>query len=362
MGSLKVHSRARRHAMFGLTLMALLGSACSSFTPKAEVQTKQVAIDLAFGAKVDPKIVVDDPALRPLDETIPELPDPVRPKPPVIVEPDLCPPPSALGPKYEAPARIKSGPFYPEDGSAPDENEANTPPSGNFLFKFSGNRAGEPLKEDFGYKVIDGVATEILPGTNYEAYRYAVNDPFTGMSMRFTVVPATEQTEAAGRTADGLFLRQIDIPRFGSGPRDEALEFIPASSQTTGGLRIFDFPIEPGQVFEDQSAEVAAKDKVTDANGQAVFRQSGNTINTRVIVGNLTTIPVCDQLARTWKIAWEITSTGEYPFQIAGNFYMGTHIGGWPLKEDFVIFSEGDKVISGNFSSNMARIDPGDYL
>lgn len=356
MGSLKVRSRA----MFGVTLIALLGSACSSFSPKAEVQTKQVAIDLAFGAKVDPTVVPDDEILRPLDPEILVLPDPPRPKPVDPVEPDLCPPPSALGPKYEAPARIKDGPFYPEDGSAPDENNANRPPAGNFLFKYSGNRADEPLKETFGYKVIDGVAREILPGTEFEAYRYRITDDFTGISMRFTVVPSTERIDATDPTADGLFLRQIDIPRFKAGPKDAPLEFIPASSQTTGGLRIFNFPIEPGDTFEDQSAEVAAKDEVVPGGG--VFRQSGNTITTRVIVGNLTTIPVCDQLARTWKIAWEITSAGEYPFQIAGNFYMGTHIGGWPLKEDFVIFSEGDKVISGNFSSNLARIDPGDYL
>lgn len=359
MASPRMPSRVRRHAMFGLTLMALLSSACSSFSPKAEVQTKQVAIDLAFGVKVDPKVVPADEPLRPLEPPVIDLPPAIRPPPKTFVQPDLCPPPSALGPKYTSPTEIKSGSFYPADGTQPDENKANSPPDGTFLFRFSGNAAGGAYKEEFGYKTIDSIAREFLPGSNYEAFRYRVSNRFNGINMWFTVVPRTEAIDTAGGTADGLFLKRLEIPRFGADPaNDTSLQFSPASAETTGGLRIFNFPIKPGDTVEDQAAEVAGKDEVAPG----AFRQSGNTLTTRVRVGKTVSIPVCDQLASAWKISWEITSAGEYPFQIAGNFYMGTYIGGWPLKEDFVIFSEGDKVISGNYSSNMARLDPGDYL
>lgn len=355
MGSLKVRSSVGRRAMFALTLIAMLSSACSSFSPKAEVLTKQVAIDLAFGVKVNPNVVTDEPILRPLEPEIVDLPDPERPEKPRTVEPDLCPPPSALAPKYVAPTSIKGGRWDPEH-----PNNGNSPPEDKWLFKFSGNRADEPYREEFAYKTIDAHGFDTLPG-NYDAFHYRVSNSFNGVNMWFTVVPNSEEIDRAGGTADGLFLRRIEIPRFGASDTEKSLQFSPASAETTGGLRIFNFPIKPGDAADDESAEVAAKDRVP-IPGQVVPRTSGNTLTSKVSVGGLTTIPVCDQLARTWKIAWEITSIGEYPWQIAGNFYMGTHIGGWPLKEDFVIYSDGDKVISGNFSSNMARLDPGDYL
>lgn len=273
---------------------------------------------------------------------------------------DLCPPVSAVAPKYEAPARIKAGPFYPEDGSEPNEYDANEPPSDKFLFRFSGARVGERAQTTYGYRTIDALANEVYP-QGFEGFRYRMSDPFSGINLWFSVVPSTERIDSFGGGADGLFLRRIEVPRSGAGPREAPLEFIPASSQTTGGLRMLDFPIEPGDAFDDGSVEIAAKDPVR-GTGIPLWRQSANVITSSVKVGNLTTIAVCDQLARGWKVAMEVRSTGEYRWTMIGNFVLGTHIGGWPLKDDVQFFSEDGKLISGSFSSNLARVDPGDYL
>lgn len=271
---------------------------------------------------------------------------------------DLCPPVSAVAPKYDSPSRINAGPFYPEDGSAPDEYAANEPPSDKFLFRFNGGRSGERARTTYGYRSIDALANEVYP-QGFQGFRYRMSDPFSGINLWFSVVPSTERIDSFGGNADGLFLRRIEVPRNGAGPRQSPLEFIPASSQTTGGLRMLGFPIEPGQAFDDASVEIAAKDAV---RGTPVWRQSANVITSSVKVGHLTTIAVCDQLARGWKVTMEVRSTGEYRWTMIGNFVLGTYIGGWPLKDDVQFFSEDGKLISGSFSSNLARLDPGDYL
>lgn len=345
--------RARKRAVLGIALMSLLVSGCSAFSPKSDVQMRGVGIDLAFGAKVDPSTVPSDNPLPPIEDPPVVLPTQAPPTLPPQPEPELCPPPEAISPKYIAPSRIKDGEFDPEKS----ESSGNIPPEDKFFFFFAGNRAEEPYRERFDYKVIDAVGADSYP-QNFTGVHYRVSNPFSGINMWFSVVPTTEAIDTAGGTADGLFLRRIEIPPKGAGPQDSALEFSPASAETSGGLRLLHFPIQEGKTFEDQSEDVATK----NTSVGPVFTQSANTLTSTATVGPKEIFPVCDQLAQAWKISLEVRSVGEFRWTMVGTFWLGTHIGGWPLKEDFIMFSQDDKLISGNFFDNMARLDPGDFI
>lgn len=346
--------RVRSRAVMSVAVLALLASGCSAFSPKSDVQMRGVGIDLAFGVKVDPKIVASDNPLPPVDTTPIDLPEPpkrpdVDPKP----EPELCPPPSAIAPKYIAPSTINDGTFDPEN----PETSGNIPPEDKFLFFFAGNRAEGRYKEDFDYKHIEGVGSDAYRG-GYDGIHYRVVNPFSGINMMFSVIPKTETTDSLSTNPDGLFLRRLWVPKKDAKVGDDPLEFSPATAETSGGLRLLDFPIQEGQVYEDQSQDVAAKTPV----GGVVTSQSSNTLSSTATVGSKEIFPVCDQLGMAWKVTIEIKSVGEYRWSMIGTFWLGTHIGGWPLKEDFIFNSEDDKLITGNFYDNMARLDPGDYI
>jgi hypothetical protein len=345
--------RVRSRAVLSVTVLALLASGCSAFNPKSDVQMRGVGIDLAFGAKVDPTIVASDNPLPVVPIAPIELPPVVRPTLPPVVEQELCPPPSAISPKYPAPSRVKDGEFEPDNA----EQGGNLPPEDKFLFFFAGNRAEEEYKEDFGYKAIDAVGADGYPG-GYDGIHYRVKNPFSGINLWFSVVPSTEQIDAVNGTDDGLFLRRLEIPVKGAEPGDDPLVFAPATAETSGGLRLLHFPIQEGKSFDDQSEDIATKQNQVGG----VFTTSANTLTSTSTVGPKEIFPVCDQLAQAWKITLEIQSYGEYRWSMIGTFWLGTHIGGWPLKEDFIFFSHDDKLISGNFYDNMARLDPGDYI
>lgn len=347
--------KVRSRTVLSVAVLALLASGCSAFNPKSDVQMKGVGIDLAFGVKVDPSIVPSDNALPQVEPGPPiELPDPIRPtfKPPQEDE-DLCPPPSAISPKYLAPSRVKDGEFDPNDS----ENGGNMPPEDNFLFFFAGNRAEERYKESFGYKTVTSVGPDSYPG-GFEGTHFRIVNPFSGINMWFSVIPSTEQIDTVNGTDDGLFLRRLEIPKKGSKAGDDPLHFSPASAETTGGLRLLHFPIQEGKSFDDQSEDVATKDTPVGPT----FATSANTLTSTSTVGPKEIFAVCDQLAQAWKITLDLKSVGEFRWSMIGTFWLGTHIGGWPLKEDFIFYSHDEKLITGNFYDNMARLDPGDYI
>lgn len=263
-----------------------------------------------------------------------------------------CGPVDAVAPKYIAPPSIRDGAF---DFADPDAG-GNAPPEDRFLFSFSGGRVDQPHREFFGYRSIDALGGDsYLQG--HQGFHFRVADPaFTGINLWFSVVPRSEKIDSMGGTDDGLFLRRIEVPLAGARPGDDALEFSPVSAETSGGLRIAHFPFWPGRTYDDRSVEVATKDNRVGP----LWLQSGNVITSSVTIGGREIFPVCDQLAQAWKVSLLLRSTGEYRWTLAGTFWLGTHIGGWPIKDDFVFVSEDRKLISGSFASNLARLEPGE--
>lgn len=264
-----------------------------------------------------------------------------------------CGPVTAVAPRYIAESSIRDGQFDFSDQWA----GGNLPPEDKFLFWHQGRREGGRLREGFGYHHVDAMGSDDYP-VGAQGTHFRVVDPFAGFATWFSVVPRTEETDSRGSYEDGLFIRRIEIARRGARRGADRLQFSPVTAETSGGLRVLDFPIREGERFDDIALDIAAKGTSVGSIGA----QSANVIESSVDVGAKEIVPVCDQLTQAWKVSMTIRSTGEYNWTLTGAFWLATYMGGWPIKEEFSFESHDDKLISGSFSSNLARLEPGDYI
>ncbi|HVL33378.1 MAG TPA: hypothetical protein VM600_07340, partial [Actinomycetota bacterium] len=207
-----------------------------------------------------------------------------------------------------------------------------------------------------GYKSVSSASIE---GSDGE-FAFSVEDGFNGMRIFYEARPIveTESNPSAGG-ADGLFLKRIDWPVRSEGGETRRLSFIP-----TPMLQILDFPIEPGKEIITTGHDVANK-RDTGLDG-APSLSSSNNMRLSATVGNKDQFDVCEDQAQAWPVNLNLEIAGDYNLQMIGTFWMATQYGGWPIKEEYILLRDdavtADPLITGNFSSSMMKLDPGDYI
>lgn len=324
----------------GLLRAILLGmvvtfvtTSCGFFQIQNEVGIKEVGVDLVFGGAA-----VEEP-VQPPDIELPEvppieLPEPPPPEPPPPPPPPLCPPTTAIAARDPAVAAITND---------------HRPEEGNYLHRFDGNFEDQRFIFTFGNKVISNVAD------SGEGFEYSIQDRFNLTRLTFRAQPISETNPL-----NGLFLVRVEIPEEPPtplAPSPRLLTFEPAAP-----LRLLAFPIQAGAEEEAQAIDVAPKSTTPISDpltGSPILSPSGNAISSFLRVDSPERIQVCEDLAQGYKAAWDIEITGEFNLRILGSFWLGTQYGGWPIKDEYVVIGD---LIPGNFASNLARLDPGDFI
>lgn len=339
-------------------LLTLTTTACGLFAIQSEVGLKKVNVDLTFGANLEPLPTVTFPPPPP-PATVPPIPtlDPSCsdgldndddglidfPADPGCDNPtdddESEPPPPLCGPTTATAAEdaTVATMTYPD----------NVPEEGNYLFQVLGNFENEPFFNAFGHATISNIAQV------GEGFEYTIADPITLMELTFQAQPISE-TDPVG---DGLFISRIQLPEDRTSPQPRLLAFEPAQP-----IRVLEFPIEPGASVSGQQIDVAPKSTTPITNpvtGLPVLSPSGNAVRSSTKVEAPETVIVCEELGRAYKMNWDLQITGEFNVRILGTFWMATQYGGWPMRADYLVVGD---LIPGNFISNLAKIDPGDYI
>jgi len=324
----------------GLLRAILLGivvtfvtTSCGFFQIQNEVGIKKVGVDLVFGGTTL-ELPVEPPDIQ-LPEVPPiELPEPPPPEPPPPPPPPLCPPTTAIAARDPAVAAITND---------------NRPEEGNYLHRFDGNFEDQPFVFTFDNKVISNVAD------SGDGFEYSIQDRFNLMRLTFRAQPISETNPL-----NGLFLVRVEIPEQRPSPlapSPRLLTFEPAAP-----LRLLEFPIQAGAEISAQAIDVAPKSTTPiedPLTGSPILSPSGNAISSYLRVDSPERIQVCKDLAQGYKAAWDVQISGEYNLRILGSFWLGTQYGGWPIKDEYVVVGD---LIPGNFASNLARLDPGDFI
>lgn len=344
-----------RSSLVLVTVLALVGSACSRFAPKADVSINTVGIELAFGVDVE-ELLKPPPVIPTTPPLIFELPpeQPLPPLPPAPPPTPFCLPNQTQSPRDgQAPPSVKPGNFdvkHPEAGG-------NFPRRGSYPTFYQGNYAGEESFNRFSNKKI-GVFRETK---DLSLFYYKVTDEGHGVSMEFSIVYEASQNEdgdTSNSNLTGIYLRSITLPL----KEDPLLNrvYIPANAET-GGLKLATFPLGGGQVTEDTQPNRAANEQ--EVNGETLpLSPPSATLSSKVIIaGKPQNVLVCDQLAQAWRFNTSIEITGDVDVSIIGSFWFATQYGGWPIQEAFTM-DGGDTFISGNFLGRLARLDPGEEL
>lgn len=336
--------RSPRPGLLGLALM-LMTTSCALFTVPDDVGIKKLGVDLTFGGKLPTTPPGPSAFSLPPVPTITPSPPP-DPGPPPPPPPPLCGPTTAVG-AIEAPTSMHADP----DGN-PETDDGQQPLEGNYPFHFIGNLEGGPQVEFDANKVITNSQLTNTPG----GFEYDIGDPFLpGMRFGFESRPESE-TDPVGA---GLYLTKIEIPFREPGQffPDRQLLFEPQ-----GGLKFIEFPIQSGTTITRSAPDIAPKEEspVQDPiTGAPILLPSANEMTSQTTIHSTERIVVCEELAQAWRTSVDIQITGDYNIRFLGTFWLGTQFGGWPIKDDFVVVGD---LAAGNYSSNLLKVDPGDYI
>lgn len=337
--------------------LALVGTGCSQFAPKAGVGVKQVSVKLAFGIDVEKLLTTPPPPSTPPVELPTVEPTPTRSI--IIVEPPkpVCPVNATHSTRDGAPpSTIKEQKF---DERA--DGEGAEPRLGKYYTFYQYNFSGEGIVQGYNYKTLSGVGGEVRQVNDQlgGGFGYDVREPEFGhqIDTAWVVTPTPEDSGNPNQAdTSGIYLQELKIPRK---PDEQTTEVSKRPFTVTDpGVRLVRFPIETG----DESTDVQAFPADPDTSGETpAIGGFGNTITVRSTVGSPEKIFVCDQLAEAFRVGVTIEISGDTEVRIVGNFWIAPQYGGWPIQESFVI-DGGAEFISGNFFSRIARLDPGDVV
>ena len=327
----------RRSSAAAIFALAALMSSCSFLHLSNDVAVKAVPIDLTFGASIPPTTA----PLQPPPAII--VPPPVPTLPPLPTPPPVpTPPPEPVFACPEHPTALGA-----RDPSTPDITPDEAPKEGVYLYRFQGQYGGPNagLSTIIGYKTVSNVQTV---DATLGSFTFQVEDPFNHIVLVLLAKPISSTDPL-----DGLFLQEIDIPSANLAMTDP-LKFIPAQP-----LRMIDFPIQPGT--NQTLAAIDTGQKPSSAPGGVLPPlPSADTITSNFTVGAAESVDVCADIAKAYKGNWELKITGQYNADLAGTFWIDTAYGGLPVKDDFTLTS--DTLETGNFSSNLMRLDPVKFI
>jgi hypothetical protein len=342
---------SRKVAILAVAL-TMVGAGCSRFAPKAGVGVKKVGVDLAFGIDVE-TLLTTPPPFSPPPTTIP--PPPPTSQTTSIIPPEPPPPPSCLPPQTQT---IRDGgaptSIHDQEYQAPHNTnqDGSRPREGAYFTYFEWNLTGEPVRNGFDYRDLSKPRAAVPTGFGYD-----VRTPAGGhrMDIGWVVIPPTEgEGEEGGGSAEatpGIYLQELRIPYKDSEQGEKRIFSI-----VDPGALFVRFPLSNGA--KNTSAQAVSPE--ADAQGEVPVIGGGSTVMTvRTEVGSTDRIFVCDQLASAWRVAVTIEiSGGDADVRITGNMWLATQYGGWSIQE-LLSINGGADLISGNFFTRSARLDPG---
>lgn len=346
---------SRRSVMLVMVL-ALLGTACSRFAPKAGVGIKPVGVDLAFGVDVE-ELISETPAPFIPPTPVVTFPTPTSSStitPPPPPEPDLCPPPKTTNVRDgAAPKSIVDRREF-----EPDQETGGRPRAGDYLTYFEGNRSGGSPKTWVSYLTVTEPATDTPNGN----FNFDVEDPFTRIEWKFAIVHSTSDEGQSNDNVAGIYLEGIEVPYDSESGKTGHRRFV----MNGNGAKITPFPIEAGNrtsstvPIPTNSSQIQPPDGSSDPTLPTF---TGSTILTldSVVSDRDDRVFVCDQIASAWVINMTIEIEGETELKINGNFWFATQYGGWPIRQSYTIRG-GTEFLSGNVYESIMRLDPRDVV
>lgn len=354
--------KSMRKAIAFSAVLAVVGTGCSRFVPKADVGVNKVAVDLAFGVEdllATPTPTPTQPVIDVLTPT-PTSTSSVFPPPPPL--PPACLPVQAYSSRDgEAPPSMVPGEFDPND----PKKRGNDPRPGLYYYTFDANLSGERVERGAAYLEVSKIVPEEAgPGS----YAYHVAQPFpNGIDMEFTIIYEGESTAGQeSATGQGIYLSGLTVPLKGAeiarthyGPVQPppGRQFLPVNADR-GGLKLAAFPLTSGESIASSQPNTAVNN--TEVGGQSLpYGPPSETIATTTTVGQTDDVFVCDQVAQAWQFSMQIEVTSDdTDFIISGTFMFATQYGGWPIQSVFAM-DGGSEYVSGNFRSTLGRLDPG---
>ena len=327
---------------FALALAAgVLMSSCSLLQVKSEVAAKEINLDITLGAPPPPEQADRGEIALPTIEPIPiDIPDPFDDdidEPPPPPPPPFCPPfPTAFGARKPSELDVNVSDIPERD---------NSPVAGSYLFRFTGNYNEDRAYDTVSLKFLESQLRDVE--TN--ELKFTIDDTDTNIKLHLHSVGQLRADDTPNPTP-GLFLTAIEIPQ-----KDRSLEnrlkFEPA-----GEIKLLTYPIEEQATWTETKTDIAGKEPIAPD----VLTPSVNQMRSVIHVGAREDVAVCEDISRAWKVNWDLRITGQYETVLSGLLWLDTGMGGWPVREDLVMSSE--PLISGNFTSNLMKLDPTDYL
>lgn len=336
--------RMPRPATFAVVLAFAL-SGCGFFQVDDGVAAKGVQVNLVFGAASEsPEPSIDDPgALVPSLPPPLELPPPVLPQPFPRVTEDLCPPTTAKGAK---------------DPVVTSMQPRHAPPAEGYLVAYDAELEGEQSESGVSHRIIKQVeleASPYSPSTERLGFQYFVEDAHTGVEMQFLFYPgADDETPNEG----GIYLKSLQIP---TKDGTEKLAFITARFPH---LQLAAFPIQEGEELTAESADIAPKRRSLEhpLGGEdievpeGVVVPSPNTMSARTVIGEIDNkVLACADLGAAFKVSLDLRIAGDFTHRIIGTFWLAPQYGGWPIKDEYIMFGD---LLSGVFGNELMRLPP----